>query len=171
MVDPNANIAPLRDPIGEAIGSSAPRLEAEEKITGTAVYTDDMTLPGMLHAAVVGSDYPHARILAYDIDAARALAGVKAVITGEDLEMAPVGQMIKDETALARGKVRYIGEPVVAIAAVTLDIARAAARDGTGFEALPENARLYVEKIEGFLGFPIISVGVGPDREATIERS
>jgi adenylosuccinate synthase len=51
-----------------------------------------------------------------------------------------------------------------------LDIARAAARDRTGFSALPENARTYVEKIESLLGFPIISVGVGPDREATIER-
>jgi len=103
-------------------------MEAEEKITGTAVYTDDMTLPGMLHAAVVGSDYAHARILSYNTDAAKALAGVKAVLTGEDIEMAPVGQMIKDETPLARGKVRYIGEPVVAIAAVDLEIARAAAR-------------------------------------------
>ena len=43
--------------------------------------------------------------------------------------------------------------------------------DGTGFDALPENARTYVDKIESLLGFPIISVGVGPDREATIERN
>jgi adenylosuccinate synthase len=52
-----------------------------------------------------------------------------------------------------------------------LEIARSAARDGTGFDALPENARTYVEKIESLLGFPIVSVGVGPDREATIERN
>ena len=51
-----------------------------------------------------------------------------------------------------------------------LDLARMAARDGTGFSALPENAQAYVNKIEQLLGFPIISVGVGPDREATIER-
>ena len=52
-----------------------------------------------------------------------------------------------------------------------LDIARTAAKEGTGFQALPENARAYVEKIESLIGFPIISVGVGPDREATIERN
>ena len=52
-----------------------------------------------------------------------------------------------------------------------LEIARSAAKEGTGFQALPENARAYVEKIESLIGFPIISVGVGPDREATIERN
>ena len=52
-----------------------------------------------------------------------------------------------------------------------LEIARTAAKDGTGFSALPDNAKAYVEKIESLIGFPIISVGVGPDREATIERN
>tara|TARA_B100001996_G_scaffold313660_1_gene256101 strand:- start:408 stop:761 length:354 start_codon:yes stop_codon:yes gene_type:complete len=51
-----------------------------------------------------------------------------------------------------------------------LELARKAASEGSGFATLPDNARAYVEKIESLLGFPIISVGVGPDREATIHR-
>ena len=52
-----------------------------------------------------------------------------------------------------------------------LEIARGAAADGTGYAALPDNARAYVERVEELLGFPVVSVGVGPDREATIHRA
>jgi CO/xanthine dehydrogenase Mo-binding subunit len=113
-------------PIGDIVGTSVPRLEAREKIAGRAVYTDDMTVPGMLHAAMLGSPHAHARILSYDTAQARALPGVRAVLTAEDLPDKPIGPIIKDMPILARGKVRYLGEPVAAVAAVDLRTARAA---------------------------------------------
>jgi carbon-monoxide dehydrogenase large subunit len=113
-------------PIGDTVGQSLPRIEAQEKITGQAVYTDDMILPGMLHAAVLGSDYAHARIVSCDTSAAKALPGVKAVLCGEDLPNNFYGMCIQDEPILARGKVRYVSEPVAAVAAVDLATAKQA---------------------------------------------
>jgi len=118
--------APEREPLEGAVGSSVPRLEIREKLTGTAVYTDDMTLPGQLHAAILPSPYAHARILAIDTSAAEALPGVKAVITGRSIETGLIGSVLKDEPPLATDKVRYIGEPVAAVAAVDRETARRA---------------------------------------------
>ena len=114
------------DDDGNMIGKSIPRLEGEEKCSGRAVYTDDMTLPGMLHGALLASPYPHARILSYDISNAKALPGVKAVLTGEDFGQHFTGPVLKDQTPLAVGKVRYVGEPVCAVAAVDIKTAREA---------------------------------------------
>ncbi len=114
------------DPLEGAIGLSLPRLEALEKAVGDARFVEDMTLPGMLHGAVLTSPHAHARIRGYDASAALALPGVKAVVTGEDFETRYMGLVVKDETALAKGKVRYIGEPVAAVAAVDQETARAA---------------------------------------------
>jgi carbon-monoxide dehydrogenase large subunit len=116
---------PLRPPRG--VGQSMPRLEAAEKALGRAVYTDDMVLPGMLHGALVLSPHAHARIVSIDAARALALPGVRAVVTGADLPDHRTGMLIHDETALARDRVRYPGEPVAAIAAVDPVIARAAA--------------------------------------------
>jgi CO/xanthine dehydrogenase Mo-binding subunit len=110
------------------VGTSMPRLETREKITGSARYTDDMTLPGMLHGAVLGSPYAHARIVSYDTTAAEAMGGVVSVLTGDDIGLDRIGPFIKDDFAIAKGKVRYAGEPVVAVAAVDLETARKAAR-------------------------------------------
>ncbi len=109
------------------VGASIPRLETRDKITGGAQYTDDMKLPGMLHGAVLGSPYPHARIVSYDTSAAEALDGVAAVLTGDDFSD-PIGPFIKDEFAIAKGKVRYMGDPVAAVAASDIEIARKAIR-------------------------------------------
>jgi len=109
------------------IGKSPPRLEAADKASGRARYVDDLRLPGMLHAAIATSPHAHARILGYRLDAARALPGVKAIVTGADLPGARAGGIIKDEFMVARGKVRYVGEPVAAVAAVDADTARRAA--------------------------------------------
>lgn len=114
--------------IESAIGKSPPRLEAGEKASGAALFTADLAMPGMLHAALLTSPYPHARILSYDVTAALAYSGVKAVVTAEDISGGLFGPVVKDETALARGKVRYIGEPVAAVAAVDEKTARYAAR-------------------------------------------
>jgi len=113
-------------PAGTAVGKSTPKLENREKVTGRAEYIDDLYRPGMLHAAILGSPYAHARILSYDVSEALAAPGVVGVITGDDVPDGRMGAFIKDEHALAKGKVLYLGEPVAAIAAETLEQARAA---------------------------------------------
>ena len=121
-----------------AVGSSPPRLEAGDKATGRARYADDVRLPGMLHAAVHTSPQAHARILGYRLDAARAMRGVHAIVTGADLAGSRSGGIVKDETMLARDKVRYVGEPVAAVAAVDADTAlRAAAAIEIDYAPLP----------------------------------
>ena len=114
--------------VGDAVGKSSPRLEGREKVMGRATYTDDMSVPGMLYGAVLGSPYPHARILSIDTTEAAGLAGVRAVITAADIPDERIGSAIKDEPILARGKVRCIGEPVAAVAAIDLATARLATR-------------------------------------------
>ena len=105
------------------------KIDGLSKITGAAIFTDDIQLPRMAHAKLLRSPHPHARILSIDTAAALALPGVLAVMTGRDLPTKhgaiPVAQ---DETALAVDRVRYIGEPVVAVAARTEAIAHAAVR-------------------------------------------
>lgn len=112
----------------DPLGASLPRLEAKDKIVGAARYIDDVVRPGMLHAAIAQSPYAHARIRGYDVSKAAALPGVRAIVTGPDLPARRVGGMIKDETTLAVGKVRYVGEPVAAVAARDAATARLAAQ-------------------------------------------
>ena len=120
------------------VGTSMPRLESRAKITGAALYTDDMTLPGMLHGVILPSPYAHATIVSLDTSLAASHPGVAAVITGADFAAARLGPFIKDEAALARGKVRYVGEPVAAVCATDLETARAAARlIDVDYEELP----------------------------------
>ncbi len=109
----------------DLIGKSVPRIDGVEKVTGSAVYTDDMSLPGMLHAKMLLSPHPHARIVGIDTAGARAAPGVKAVLTGADLPYR-VGLYMVDKPILADGKTRYAGEPVAAVAAVSEDAAREA---------------------------------------------
>lgn len=122
-----------------AVGASIAQLESDEKLTGRAQFIADLSRPGMLHGAIVQSPHAHARIGGYDLNAALALPGVRAIVTGEDLDPAHrMGAFIKDEPALAKGKVRYVGEIVAAIAADTEEIARRAARlVRVDYEVLP----------------------------------
>ena len=106
----------------DLIGKSVPRIDGVEKVTGSAVYTPDMKVPGMLHAKMLLSPHPHARIVSIETGRARALPGVKAVLTGADLPYR-VGLYMVDKPILADGKTRYFGEPVAAVAAVSEDIA------------------------------------------------
>jgi CO/xanthine dehydrogenase Mo-binding subunit len=110
-----------------AVGSRLPRREAREKVTGGAQFLDDIVRPGMLHAAYLQSPLAHARIASCNVAAALALPGVRAVLTGDDFPRLGAGS-VKDMPFLARGKVRYVGEPVAAVAAETLAVAQAAAR-------------------------------------------
>ncbi len=109
------------------VGESIPRLDAREKVSGRAQYIADLYRPGMLHGAILGSPHAHARIKSYDARAAKQLPGVVSVLTGADLKGGKFGPFIKDETVLANGKVRYVGEPVCIVAAEDERTARRAA--------------------------------------------
>ncbi|HEY1419659.1 MAG TPA: molybdopterin cofactor-binding domain-containing protein [Candidatus Dormibacteraeota bacterium] len=109
------------------VGKPLPKVDAAAKVTGRAVYADDILLPRTLHCRILRSPHPHARILSIDTSAARRMAGVKAVITGHDLPVKfgilPVTQ---DERALEHEKVRYVGDPIAAVAAIDEEAAAAA---------------------------------------------
>jgi len=99
------------------IGKSAFRSGAHEKVTGRAMFVHDLEMPGMLYAKVLHSPYARAEIVSIDLTEAKALPGVKALLTGEDLPYL-LGLYMVDKRILARGEVRYQGEPVVAVAAI-----------------------------------------------------
>jgi 4-hydroxybenzoyl-CoA reductase alpha subunit len=109
------------------IGKPLPKVDAVSRVTGQAVYADDMLPPRTLHCRILRSPHPHARILSIDTSAARRIPGVVAVITGADLPIKfgilPVTQ---DERALEHEKVRYVGDPIAAVAATEEEIAAAA---------------------------------------------
>lgn len=120
------------------VGKSITRVDAWEKVTGAAIYGVDFKLPGMLFGKILRSPYPHARILNVDTSRAGVLPGIKAVITGRSVPMKPHGAVIKDTHFLGIEKVRYIGEPVAAVAAVTEEIAtEALALIKVTYEELP----------------------------------
>lgn len=118
----------MTDPTGIAVGLSIPKFENQEKVLGEARYIADLQRANVLHAAILGSPHPHARIVGYDVSRALAAPGVVAVLTGDDVSDGRMGAFIKDEHALAKGKVLYVGEPVAAVAAETEAQARAACR-------------------------------------------
>ncbi len=101
------------------VGVSAPRVDALEKVTGRAAYVADLEIPGMLYGRVLRSPLPHARIVRIDVSRAEALPGVAAVLTGRDLgDIDPFyGHSIRDRPLLAIDRVRFVGEPVAAVAA------------------------------------------------------
>jgi len=108
------------------IGKPFPKIDAAERATGRAVYIHDLVLPRMLHAAILRSDRVHARIVSIDVSKAKALPGVKAVLTADDVENVPFGHG-RDNTPLKGGKVRCIRDEIAAVAAETEAIAREAA--------------------------------------------
>ena len=107
----------------DEIGRSVPMLDGTVRITGKTVFTFDLEIPRMLYAKVKRSPHPHAMIRSIDISRAKNLPGVRAVICGNDLPDALFGPAIRDTPAMARDRVRYIGEPVAAVAADTQSIA------------------------------------------------
>ncbi len=98
------------------VGKPVPRIDALDKVTGKAVYCGDINLPGMLYGAVHRSPVAHADIIDLETSEAWKIPGVKAVVTGKDFPFI-FGTMIKDQPFLSTGRVRYIGEPVAAVAA------------------------------------------------------
>ena len=140
-------VAPLK-----TVGHATPRIDAVQRVSGKATFTGDVRLPGMLYARVLRSPYPHARIRSIDTSKARALPGVKAIITHEN------GQVVWGAGSVAGGQqytddikkitkqrrysfnnpVRFVGEPVAAVAATDRHIAEAALQLITvDYETLP----------------------------------
>jgi 4-hydroxybenzoyl-CoA reductase subunit alpha len=110
------------------VGARLPMLDAGAKVKGTAQFTDDLVLPGMLHGRILRSPLPHAKIFHIDTSKAEKLTGVKGVITGKDIPDRKFGIVpkAKDEYALAKQKVRYVGDAVAAVCAVDPETAEEA---------------------------------------------
>src|SRR5438128_1334386 len=112
------NVRPDPEPL-RVVGQSVRRVDAPEKVTGRARYVTDMELPGTLHAKLLRSPYPHAKILRVDVARARAAPGVRAVVTSADLDWCDpyYGPAFRDRPILAIEVARYEGEPVAAVVA------------------------------------------------------
>jgi xanthine dehydrogenase molybdenum-binding subunit len=116
---PPATVEPLN-----VIGHSVPRPDEIEKVTGAARYTDDYTFEGMLYGRTRRADHPHARILYIDTAKARAVPGVQAVLTYQDVPGENIhGLVYEDWPCLVQDKTRYMGDAVAIVAAVTPEIA------------------------------------------------
>src|SRR5262249_24832871 len=126
--------------IGDHIGRSLRRLEDERFLPGQGRYVDDIAVPGQLHGIVLRSPHGHARIEGIDVAAARAMPGVHGVFTAADLDADDVGTLpciaqvatvapmiVPPRRALARDRVRHVGDPVAFIVAETMQQARDAA--------------------------------------------
>ena len=104
----------------------APRADGIEKVSGRAMYTADISPDGCLWGKVLRSPFSHARILRIETTDAKAVPGVYSVITGKDVEGVLYGRRIRDVPPLAQNTVRFIGEPVAAVAAIDADTAQQA---------------------------------------------
>ena len=103
---------------GEVIGKNVRRIDAPSKVSGKLKYAGDMTMPDMLHVQVLRSPHAHARIVSIDTSAAEAMEGVEGVVTSADVPgQDGFGVFVHDQPIMARGKVRYVGEAVAAVAA------------------------------------------------------
>jgi 4-hydroxybenzoyl-CoA reductase subunit alpha len=122
------------------VGKREPMLDAIEKATGQARYTDDLTLPSMLYGKILRSPLAHAKVLHVDVSQALKVTGVKGAISGIDIPKQQYGivPFAKDEYALAIDKVRYIGDDVAAVVATSLEAAEeAVSRIRVDYEELP----------------------------------
>ncbi|MBN2556635.1 MAG: xanthine dehydrogenase family protein molybdopterin-binding subunit [Anaerolineales bacterium] len=128
----------------QVVGKNVIRPDAVDKVTGQAIYLDDISPPGLLHAAILRPEYAHAKILSIDTSAAEACEGVVKVVTGAGCTIR-YGDNIKDLTPMAVDKVHYIGEPVAAVVADTPQHARAALEHiRVAYEPLP----VYVDALD-----------------------
>ena len=100
-------------------GTNAHRVDGVEKVTGKAVYTGDIQLPGMAHARILRSPVAHARLVKVDASKAKELPGVIATLTRDDIQgfNYKYGATYKDQSIVAVDKVRYVGDPVAAVMA------------------------------------------------------
>lgn len=128
-------------PADWSLGQRVPRVDVEEKVTGTGIYPDDIYLDGMIYGSAVRSQYPRARVLAIHTEEARALPGVVGVFTAEDIPgQNKVGHLVKDwDTMIAVGDItHYLGDAICLVAAETPEIlAQAKALVKVDYEELP----------------------------------
>ena len=131
------SIAPLT-----TVGHAAPRIDALERVTGKATYTNDVKLPGMLYARMLRSPRPHARIRRIDTSKALALPGVKTILTHENCEVVwgaggisggqqyndDVKKITKHRRYVFNNPVRFVGDPIAAVAAINRHVAEEAVR-------------------------------------------
>ena len=150
------------------IGKSVPRIDALEKVTGRAMYIDDLKFSDVLYGKILRSPHAHAKIKRIDTSKAEALSGVRAVVTGKDAPFRG-GEAIRDQPFLAVGKVRCVGEVVAAVAADTKEIAEhaiglivveyeplAAVLDV--MEAVKPSAPLIHEEMHAYAHMPVVTV-------------
>ena len=110
------------------LGTNMPRMGGVERVVGKGIYGIDLNLPDALHGGVLRSEHAHARIVRIDTDAAKALPGVRAVVTAADAPDVRYGRSCIDRYILARDRVRYMGDPVAAVAADSPALVREALR-------------------------------------------
>ena len=108
------------------IGKPVERVDGPEMLTGQAIYGPDVKLPGMLWGKILRSPIPHGKVLRVDVEKARNHPGVKAVIAAKDVPARRYGYAVEDEHIFAIEKVRFVGQPVAAVAAVDEDTAEEA---------------------------------------------
>lgn len=152
-------------PEERVLGRNYPRVDAADKVSGRSQYAGDVYLPGMLICKVLKSNRPHARILRIDTSRAEQLPGVRAVMTGRDIPDVRFGSgAVKDRRVFALDKVRYVGEPLAAVAAVdemtaleALDLIQIEYADLPAvtdpIEALKPDAPLVHEDLPSYEGF------------------
>ncbi len=114
-----------REPMS-VVGQSRPRIDAVERVTGAARYTGDVKLPGMAYARVLRSAHPHARIRGIDTRRAREMPGVYALLTRENCDTVWRSGDQQNPRYLFNNPVRFVGDPVAAVAAVDRHVAEAA---------------------------------------------
>src|SRR5918993_1349464 len=108
------------------VGRPISRVDGSDKVSGNTVYTADVQLPGMLWGKCLRSPYAHARIISINTEQAKKVKSVSAILTDRDLPAHRIGLSLQDTPLLAAGKVRFIGEKVVAVAAGDRDAAEEA---------------------------------------------
>ncbi|NOZ30080.1 MAG: xanthine dehydrogenase family protein molybdopterin-binding subunit [Chloroflexi bacterium] len=123
----------------KVVGKPFPRVDAQEKVTGEAIFGTDVKLPGMLVGKFLGSPHPHAEIVSIDTSEAEKLPGVHAVITAADLPQSDqYDPGSRAHAVLARDRVLFVGQPVAAVAAEDLSTAEEAlARIRVEYRPLP----------------------------------
>ena len=136
----------------KVVGHDAPRIDAAERVSGKAKYTADIMLPGMLYARVLRSPHPHARVRRIDVSKARALPGVKAIVTHENCSVVwgagsisggaqyndEVKKITKHRRYAFNNPVRFVGDPVAAVAAIDRHVAEEALQlIAVDYEPLP----------------------------------
>jgi CO/xanthine dehydrogenase Mo-binding subunit len=107
-------------------GQRLPRLDGPPKVTGRFVYGADFALPGTLYGKVLRSDVPHARLVRIDTSRARSMPGVRAAITSAEIPATRYGNAIKDQTVFATDTIRFVGHPLAAVAATSVEAAEQA---------------------------------------------